>query len=160
MATATATRSSGSSTAAARRVRPSPGGSQRLTLHDYSHKNPKELLEAYWNFVTDPLAGVAAMLVSTIGESTAAPNVTGDLLELVQQAGGLQKAHGRNIQPEVVGNDLEMSVPSGFTPTFALYLAACGIRPDTEDDRQISRQIKTAIKRKIKQARAGPGDGQ
>lgn len=122
---------------------------------DFAHTNPKQLLGTYWNFVKNPLAGAAAMLVSGIGAGMALPNVQGELADLVQTASGLQKAHGRNIDPDVVGNDLDISIPQGFTPTFDLYLMAAGIRNETADERRVSGQIKGAIRRKIKDVRSG-----
>lgn len=125
-------------------------------LSDFSHASPADLLGRYWEFARNPLAGVAAMLVSTIGPAKALPNVTGPLQQVVELAGGLQKAHGRNIRGDIIGTDLSIALPDGYTPTFDLYLQAIGIREEDGDAREVSRSIKQAIRRKIRDLRKPP----
>jgi hypothetical protein len=121
---------------------------------DFSHHSPKELLNQYWDFCKSPLAAVAAMIVGSVGLANAVTNVSGDLAELVQTAGGLQKAYGRNITRSVVENDLGIDIPADYSPTFGLYLSAVKLRPDTDNERDLSRQIKRAIGAKMREVRS------
>ncbi len=122
---------------------------------DYSHSKPGELFETFWTFAVNPLAQIAAMLVSTLGAEKAKPLTTGDLSALVDTAGGLQKAHGRNIKPEFVAQDLGMTVPDGFTPTFDIYLQVAKIRPDNNDTRGAAREVTSGVRAKLRKLLKG-----
>lgn len=123
---------------------------------DFAHSTPDELLELYWGFVIMPMAGEAAILVSSLGASSAANSTKGDLSLSVVMAAGLQKAKGRNIKSDIVEADLGITVPEGFTPTFDLYLMAAKIRPETQETRTIAKEIVKAIRSKIRRIHAEP----
>lgn len=133
--------------------RPAPVQAPRVT-DGLAHAKPGDLLDTYWKFVQSPYAGIAAMMVSTLGVEKSMPVCSGDLCELLTDAAALQKAHGRNIERSTVQHDLDVEIPSGFVPTFDLYLRAAGIKPDTNEDRAVARSVMSAIRRKIKEVRA------
>lgn len=123
---------------------------------DYAHLEPKKLLAKFWDFAKRDMSKVAAAMVSLVGVAGLAGQVSGELADTVQEAANLHKARGRSMAPEAVSTDLEILIPAGFTPNFDLYLQAVGIRPDTDADRRTAGAIKTAIRRKLADVRAGP----
>lgn len=120
---------------------------------DYANMGTDELLSAFWGFMKNPLSDVAINLANVRVTGGTVPLDLGELTPLVNTALGLRKAHGRNIAPAKVTEDLAIEVPDGFVPSFTLYLQAARIRPDDAAERRLITDIKGSVRKKIRDSR-------